>query len=123
MENLFSAELLKDSFATWIHKIYFVWEAKIQSYWPAHLTDKEEIYEHITCSLQEEEKKSEPAPKSDDNRNYYQQKTSFTGHKAYMILYTDVEHGPDYILQITKKIVREYQLSLAEELTRGPQIF
>jgi len=98
-------------------------EAKIQSYWPAHLTDKEEIYEHITCSLQEEEKKSEPAPKSDDNRNYYQQKTSFTGHKAYMILYTDVEHGPDYILQITKKIVREYQLSLAEELTRGPQIF
>lgn len=98
-------------------------EAKIQSYWPAHLTDKEEIYEHITCSLQEETKKSEPAPKSDGNRNFHQQKTSLTGHKAYMILYTDVEHGPDYILQITKKIVREYQLSLAEELTRGPQIF
>jgi len=100
--------------------------ARNQSYWPARLTDKEEIYEHITCSLKEEAKKSEPPPKPDDNRDYYRRpgaSSSFTGHKAYMVLYTDVEHGPDYILQITKKIVREYQASLAEELTRGPQIF
>lgn len=98
-----------------------------QSYWPAHLTDQQEIYEHITCSMNEDAQSSQPPPQGDDAAGAHHSKkiSSPTGPKtlSHMILFTDVKHGPDYILQITKKIVKEYQASLAEELTRGPQIF